>query len=97
MGTNPAIINALPLFSPGTSNQDDLAVSNPAIQALLSQTGNNHSNVDAQAASNPQFGNFLSMLSPQGGLNPQQSAAFGPLFSLLFSMQGGTQAPGTLG
>ena len=51
-------------------------------------------NVNALGASNPEMGNMLSMMSPSGGLNPQQASQFGPLFALLMSLQGGGMAGG---
>lgn len=84
--TNPPLISVLPQFNQPQSN-DALAASSPAYQALLSQTGGNTSNTDALAASNPGLASMMSLMSPPGGMNPQQAAQFGPLFSLLFSLQ----------
>jgi hypothetical protein len=82
------IISALPQFGGPPVAQDDLAASSPVYQALLAQTGGNLQNTDALAASQPGFGNSLSMMTPAGGLNPAQSAQFGPLFGLLMSLYG---------
>lgn len=82
------LISALPQFTGTSAQQDDLAASSPIYQALLSQTGNNLQNTDALAASQPGFASALSLMSPAGGLNPTQSAQFGPLFSLMMSLQG---------
>ena len=90
------LISALPQFDQ-PSNNDATASASPIFQALLSQTGGNLSNVDSLAASQPGFGNALSLMSPSGGLSPQQGAQFGPLFSLIMSLMGGQQTPGTGG
>lgn len=86
MSSQPSIISALPQFNQPQGN-DALAASSPSYQALLSQTGGDTSNLNSLAASNPAMASVLSLMNPQGGLNPQQAAQFGPLFSLLFSLQ----------
>ena len=83
------IISALPQFGAPVA-QDDLAAASPIYQALLAQTGGNLGNTDALAASQPNFAQPLALMG--GGLNPQQSAQFGPLFGLLMSLYG-QQAP----
>lgn len=85
------LIAALPQFSSSGNSPDDVAASSPALQALLSQTGGwqGTQNPNSLAAANPQMGNLLSLMSPPGGLNPQQANQFGPLFALLMSLQGG--------
>ena len=90
------LISALPQFSGAPVAQDDLASSSPMYQALLAQTGGNLRNTDALAASQPGFAPALSLMTPGGGLNPAQSAQFGPLFGLLMSLwgQGGTPPAG---
>lgn len=85
---NP-LIAVLPQFRNQT--QDATANSNPIFQALLSQTGGNLTNVNSLAASQSGFGNALSLMSPGGGLSPQQGAQFGPLFSLIMSLMGGSK------
>lgn len=92
MGT-PGIplISAMPQFSSAATPPDDLTAASPNLQALLSQMGGPQGthNLDAMGASSPQFGQMLSLMSPGGGLNPQQASQFGPLFALLMGMQGG--------
>lgn len=78
----------MPQFGGPPVAQDDLASASPVYQALLAQTGGNLTNTDALAASQPGFANSLSLMSPGGGLNPAQSAQFGPLFGLLMSLYG---------
>jgi hypothetical protein len=90
MTSSVPIISAMPQFG-GGSPTDQLASASPIYQALLSQTGGNLHNTDALAASQPGFANSLSMMSPAGGLSPQQSSQFGPLFGLLMSLWGGGQ------
>ncbi len=89
------IISALPEFGGGRA-PDDLAAASPVLQALLSQSGGPKGlqNVNSLAASNPQFGQILSLLSPGGGLSPQQASQFGPIFALMMALQGGTGTPG---
>lgn len=67
---------------------DDLIAANPAFQSVMSQTGG-QPDVNSLAASNPQLGSLFSLMSPGGGLNPQQAQQFGPIFALLMSLQGG--------
>jgi hypothetical protein len=86
--TSIPIISAMPQFGGPPVAQDDMAASSPIYQALLAQTGGNLHNTDAMAASQPGFGNSLSMMAPPGGLNPAQSAQFGPLFGLLMALNG---------
>ena len=86
------IISALPQF--GGQQNDMLASASPIYQALLSNTGGNLSNVDELAASQPGFAQSFSMFSPSGGISPQQSSQFGPLFGLLLSLFSGQQ-PGS--
>jgi hypothetical protein len=90
------LISALPQFGSQTP-PDDLAAANPIFQALLSSTGGNLKNVDSLAASQQGYGQALSLMSPGGGLSPQQGAQFGPLFGLIMSLMGGQQTPGTGG
>lgn len=82
------IISALPQFSANRS-PDDLAAASPVLQQLLAGTGGNLTNVNSLAASDPQLGQMLSLLSPSGGLSPQQAAQFGPVFAMLMALQGG--------
>lgn len=95
MTNSVPIISALPQFGGAPVAQDDLAASSPIYQALLSQTGGDLSNTDALASSQPNFAQSLSLMSPSGGLNPSQSAQFGPLFGLLMSLYGGQQGGGS--
>jgi hypothetical protein len=85
----------------GTQVPDDMAAASPILQALLSSTGGGAGlqNTDSLIAANPAMGNALSLMSPGGGLSPQQSQQFGPLFALMMSLQGGTgqQPPPTPG
>ena len=93
------LVAALPQFSQAQSQQDDLVSASPIYRALLSQTGGTTGaqNVNSLGALNPQVGNMLSLLSPGGGIGPQQAQQFGPLFALLMSLQGGGGLPGTMG
>ena len=87
------LISAMPQFGGPPVAQDDLAAASPIYQALLAQTGGNLQNVNSLAASQPSFAPALSMMTPGGGLNPQQASQFGPLFGLLMSLMG----PGSQG
>lgn len=84
------IISALPQFNTARA-PDDLAAASPTLQALLAGTGGikGTQNVNALGASSPELGQLLSLMSPGGGLNPQQASQFGPLFALLLSLQSG--------
>jgi hypothetical protein len=84
------LIAALPQFNQ-TQTPDSLAASSPILQSLLANTGGNLTNVDSLAASQPGFAQALSLMSPSGGLSPQQGAQFGPLFGLIMSLMGGGQ------
>lgn len=97
MSTVP-LISAMPQFGAAAKAPDDLASASPVLQALLSQTGGTSGmqNVNSMAAMNPQMGQILSLMSPGGGLNPQQASQFGPLFAMMMSLQGGgSGTPGT--
>lgn len=92
--TSVPIISAFPQFG-GSKAPDDLAAASPVLQQLLTQTGGNLTNVNSLSASNPQLGQLLSLMSPGGGLSPQQAAQFGPVFAMLMALQGGgTPMPG---
>lgn len=82
----------MPGMGGGPQVPDDLAASSPILQALLGSTGGptGAQNTDSLIAANPALGSALSFMSPAGGLNPQQSSQFGPLFALMMSLQGQT-------
>lgn len=88
------IISALPQFN-SQKPPDSLAAASPVLQQLLSSSGGTSGlqNVNSLAASNPQLGQILSLMSPGGGLSPQQAAQFGPVFALLMALQGGGGTP----
>lgn len=89
------LISALPQFNPQGQGNDLLAASNPMFQQLLTAAGGNLGNIDALSSSQPGFGSQLSLMSPAGGINPQQAQQFGPIFGLLMSLMGGQQPQGT--
>jgi hypothetical protein len=90
----------MPGMGGGPQVPDDLAAASPILQALLSQTGGQQGlqNTDSLISANPAMGQALSFMSPGGGLSPQQSQQFGPLFALMMSLTGNVQpTPGTEG
>jgi hypothetical protein len=95
MSTTPVPFASL---AGNTSSQipDDMASASPILQALLSQSGGQQGlqNTDSLVAANPFMGQALSLMSPGGGLSPQQSQQFGPLFALMMSLNGGQPNPG---
>jgi hypothetical protein len=93
------LISAMPQFSESAKAPDSLAAASPIFQALLSQSGGPQGlqDVNSLASAQPQFAPALSLMSPGGGLNPQQASQFGPLFGLLMSLFGGGQQQPTPG
>lgn len=95
--TSIPLVSALPQFGGGGS-QDSLFTAVPALQNLVSSTGGPQGlgNVNSLAAANPQMAAILSLMSPPGGLNPQQAQQFGPMFGLIMALNGMTGQPGMM-
>lgn len=89
------LISAFPQFGGGSpAPPDDLAAASPAVQSLLSGTGGQLGNTDAMGAANPHLGALMSLMSPPGGLSPDQASQFGPIFALMMALQGGQGGSG---